>query len=58
MQKLCCILLAAAMATGVAGCSTTASKGAPKSLTMNGQKFHCIEEEQETRILVRCVRAS
>ncbi|MCX2781074.1 hypothetical protein [Microbulbifer thermotolerans] len=55
MQKLCCILLAVAMATGVAGCSTTAPKGAPKALTVNGQKFHCIEQELDSKILVRCV---
>ncbi|MFC6633493.1 hypothetical protein [Microbulbifer taiwanensis] len=58
MQKLSCILLAVALATGVAGCSTTAPEGAPKALTMNGQKFHCIEQELETKILVRCVRTS
>ncbi|WP_156417396.1 MULTISPECIES: hypothetical protein [Microbulbifer] len=58
MQKFCFILLAATMATGVAGCSTTASEGAPKSLTVNGQKFNCIEEELETKTLVRCVRAT
>jgi hypothetical protein len=58
MQKLSCILLAAALATGVAGCSTTAPKGAPKNLTMNGQKFHCIEQELQEKILVRCVRDS
>lgn len=59
MQKFCCILLAAAMATGVAGCATTAApEGTPKSLTMNGQKFHCVEQELESKVLVRCVRAS
>ena len=55
MQKLRCILLAAALATGVAGCSTTAPNGAPKALTMNGQKFQCIEQELQEKILVRCV---
>ncbi|MCW8126237.1 hypothetical protein [Microbulbifer halophilus] len=56
MQKLSCILLAVALATGVAGCSTTAPKGAPKSLTMNGQQFRCVEQELESKVLVRCVR--
>ena len=55
MQKFRCILLAVAMATGVAGCSTTAPDGSPKALTMNGQQFHCVEQELETKILVRCV---
>jgi len=58
VQKWCRILLAAALATGVAGCATTAPEGVPKALTLNGQKFHCVEQELETRILVRCVRAS
>lgn len=57
MQKLSCILLAVALATGVAGCATTAPEGSPKSLTMNGQHFHCVEQELETKILVRCVRS-
>lgn len=58
MQKFRCILLAVALATGVAGCSTTAPEGPPKSLTMNGQHFHCVEQELESKILVRCVRES
>ncbi|GAA5525272.1 hypothetical protein Maes01_01837 [Microbulbifer aestuariivivens] len=58
MQKFIGILLAAAMATGVAGCSTTASEGAPKSLTVNGQQFNCTQEELESKTLVRCVRDS
>ncbi|WP_193162789.1 hypothetical protein [Microbulbifer hainanensis] len=45
------------MATGVAGCSTTAPDGSPKALTMNGQQFNCVEQELETKILVRCVPA-
>ena len=57
MQKLSCILLAVALATGVAGCATTAPEGSPKSLTMNGQHFQCVEQELETKILVRCVRS-
>ncbi|WP_250461318.1 hypothetical protein [Microbulbifer litoralis] len=57
MQKFCCILLAVALATGVAGCSTTAPEGTPKSLTMNGQHFRCVEQELESKILVRCVRS-
>ncbi len=56
MQKLRCILLAAAMATGVAGCATTEPKGAPDTLTVNGQQFHCMEQELESKVLVRCVR--
>lgn len=56
MQKFSRILLAVALATGVAGCSTTAPEGSPKALTMNGQTFHCVEQELETKILVRCVR--
>ncbi|WP_346838020.1 hypothetical protein [Microbulbifer sp. SAOS-129_SWC] len=48
------ILLAVALATGVAGCSTTAPKGSPKTLSMNGQQFHCVEQELETKVLVRC----
>ncbi|WHI45076.1 hypothetical protein [Microbulbifer sp. VAAF005] len=51
------ILLAVALATGVAGCSTTAPQGSPKSLTLDGQKFRCVEQELETKVLVRCVRA-
>ncbi|SEA13313.1 hypothetical protein SAMN05216562_1894 [Microbulbifer marinus] len=58
MQKLSCILLAVALATGVAGCSTTAPEGAPKTLSMNGHKFRCVEQELETKILVRCVRVT
>lgn len=57
VQKLSCILLAVALATGVAGCTTTAPKGAPKTLTLNGQQFHCVEQELETKVLVRCVRS-
>ncbi|WP_444943136.1 hypothetical protein ACJJIF_13970 [Microbulbifer sp. SSSA002] len=57
MQKMRLILLAAALATGVAACSTTAPQGGPKSLTLDGEKFHCMEQELETKILVRCVRA-
>ncbi len=58
MQKLGCILLAAALATGVAGCAnTTAPEGVPRALSLNGQKFHCEEQELETKTLVRCVRS-
>ncbi|MFA0813424.1 hypothetical protein [Microbulbifer epialgicus] len=57
MQKLLLILLAVALATGVAGCSTTAPKGSPKSLTLDGKKFHCVEQELETKTLVRCTRS-
>ncbi|WP_172621089.1 hypothetical protein [Microbulbifer sp. GL-2] len=57
MQKLLLVLLAVALATGVAGCSTTAPKGTPKSLSLNGQKFHCVEQELESKILVRCSRS-
>ncbi|WNZ56205.1 hypothetical protein ACJJI5_02455 [Microbulbifer sp. EKSA008] len=57
MQKILLILLAVALATGVAGCSTTAPQGSPKSLTLDGQKFRCVEQELETKVLVRCVRA-
>ncbi|WP_323846419.1 hypothetical protein [Microbulbifer magnicolonia] len=58
MQKLSRILLAVALATGVAGCSTTAPEGVPTTLTLNGQRFQCVEQELETKVLVRCVRAS
>ncbi|MBB3060649.1 MULTISPECIES: hypothetical protein [Microbulbifer] len=44
------------MATGVAGCATTEPKGAPDTLTVNGQQFHCMEQELESKVLVRCVR--
>ncbi|WP_444902473.1 hypothetical protein ACJJIG_09400 [Microbulbifer sp. SSSA007] len=57
MQKLLLLLLTMALATGVAGCSTTAPKGSPKSLSLNGQKFHCVEQELETKTLVRCSRS-
>jgi len=57
VQKLLLVLLAVALATGVAGCSTTAPKGTPKSLSLNGQKFHCVEQELESKTLVRCSRS-
>ncbi|WP_226649190.1 hypothetical protein ACJJID_16505 [Microbulbifer sp. CnH-101-G] len=57
MQKLLPTLLAVALVTGIAGCATTASQGSPKSLSLNGKKFHCVEQELETKTLVRCARS-
>ncbi|WP_172975463.1 hypothetical protein [Microbulbifer sp. THAF38] len=57
MQKLLPTLLAVALVTGIAGCSTTAPQGSPKSLSLNGKKFHCVEQELETKTLVRCARS-
>ncbi|WP_444937981.1 hypothetical protein [Microbulbifer sp. JMSA002] len=57
MQKLLPKLLAVTLVIGITGCSTTKSQGTPKSLSLNGKKFHCVEQELETKTLVRCARS-